>query len=150
ATVSHDFRTPLAVIHTSSELLRRYAEKLDLVGRSNHLTRMHDQARYMTDLVNHVLNFRKARMGGTEYQPDTLDLLKFCRELYEQIQVQATPKHRFLFSSEGELDAALMDTHILQRILMNLLSNAIKYSPDGGEVRFDITREGDDVVFRVA
>jgi len=150
ATVSHDFRTPLAVILTSSELLRRYAEKLDLERRINHLTRIHDQARYMTELVNDVLNFSKARMGRLEYQPETLDLLKFCRELYEQIQVQATPKHRFLFSSEGELDAALMDTHILQRILMNLLSNAIKYSPDGGEVRFDITREGDDVVFRVA
>ena len=43
-----------------------------------------------------------------------------------------------------------MDMHSLQRVLMNLLSNAIKYSPYGGEVRFEVRRDGDRVQFLVS
>lgn len=149
ATVSHDFRAPLAVILSSSELLKLYEEKLNSEKRLNHLTRIHDQARYMTALLDDVLSFSKARAGRFAYDPVTMNLIPFCREIFEQMQDNGTPEHRFVFASQGDLHAALMDTQILRRVFTNLLSNAIKYSPQGGEVRFEVRRDGENVIFMV-
>lgn len=150
ATVSHDFRTPLTVIVTSSDMLIRYQGRLPAERMTEHLTRIGEQARYMTDLLDDVLQFSKARAGKLEVHPSAIQLEQYCKTLFEQFQVNGKPEHRFLFSASGQLNDAFIDEKILQRVLVNLISNAIKYSPDGGEIRFDLFREGENVVFRIS
>jgi signal transduction histidine kinase len=150
ATISHDFRTPLAVIVTSTEILDRYQDRLSAERKQEHLERIRDQAQYMTALLNDVLAFDKARAGKVDFNPTQFDLGDFCQSLFEQLQTGAKPEHSFIFSTDGELNEALMDERILQRVFTNLLSNAIKYSPDGGEIKFDIRRDGKEVEFQIS
>jgi signal transduction histidine kinase len=149
ATISHDFRTPLAVIMSSDDILRKYEGRLDESQRVKHLVQIYDQAKYMVDLLNDVLSLSKARAGKTSFDPVRINVEVFAQELFEQIQIQATADHTFSFVGEGDLAGAFMDTHSLQRVLLNLLSNAVKYSPQGGEVRFEVRRLGDMVQFVV-
>ncbi|MDX1993728.1 MAG: ATP-binding protein [bacterium] len=150
ATVSHDFRTPLAVIQSSSEMLLRYREKFTPEKRDHHSTVILDQVRYMTSLLDDVLLLSRAKAGKLEYKPVSLNLDTYCQALFEKIQGSTTPAHRFRYVRQGDLQDALIDEKALQRVLANLLSNAIKYSPQGGEVRLELQREGDNVVFTIA
>ena len=150
ATVSHDFRTPLSVIVTTTDLLERYEERINRHKRIEHLQNIRDQAHYMTELLDDVLLLSKAHANRLEFNPETIRLVTFCQDLFDRVQTQASNQHRFVFEIQGELDSALMDKHILQRIFTNILSNAIKYSPQGGEIRFVVRREGDRVKFHIS
>ncbi|MAS36968.1 MAG: hypothetical protein CL610_23390 [Anaerolineaceae bacterium] len=150
AMVSHDFRSPLAVILTSSDMMQRYEGRLQREQRLEHLSRIHQQAEYMALLLEDVLSLSKAQAGRIDYQPEQIDLKKLCQQIFEQAQLNATEQHQFTFSTLGALDAAHLDSRVLQRILINLLSNAVKYSPAGGQVMFEIERQDDIVRFRIS
>ena len=71
ATISHDFRTPLAVIMSSDDILRRYEERLDANQRLKHLVQIYDQASYMVALLNDVLSLSKSRAGKIQFEPNS-------------------------------------------------------------------------------
>lgn len=138
---SHEFRTPLATILSSSELLEHYSHKWTAEKQLSHLVRIQDAVKHMTELLNDVLLIGKAEAGRLEFDPVPLALTEFCQSIVEEIQI-TTCKHTVDFQVKGEERAAQLDPKLLRQILNNLLSNAVKYSPDGGTVHFDLTYEG--------
>jgi PAS domain S-box-containing protein len=150
SVVSHEFRTPLTVIMASAELMLNYFERMPPERRINHLNVILDQARFMAGLLEDVLTINKARAGRLEFNPVPIDLAAFFQETLERIRGVDNDKHQFVFTSEGDLSTVPVDIKLLQHILVNLLSNAVKYSPDGGEVRLDVARQADEIVFRVS
>jgi PAS domain S-box-containing protein len=148
--VSHEFRTPLTVIMASAELILNYAEKMPPERRTNHLTVVLEQARFMTELLEDVLTINKARAGRLDFNPTPIDLAAFIQETLERIRGVDKGIHQFVFAQEGDLSAVPVDVKLLQHILVNLLSNAVKYSPDGGEVRLDVARQNGEIVLKVS
>jgi PAS domain S-box-containing protein len=148
--VSHEFRTPLTVIMASAELMLNYFEKMPSERRLKHINVILEQSQFMAGLLEDVLTINKARAGRLEFNPVPIDLAAFFQETLERIRGVDNNKHQFVFTSEGNLSHVPMDIKLLQHILVNLLSNAVKYSPDGGEVRLDVMRQGDEIVFRVS
>ncbi|MBE9079364.1 PAS domain S-box protein [Romeria aff. gracilis LEGE 07310] len=149
---SHEFRTPLATILSSSELLEHYSHKWTVEKQLSHLVRIQDAVKHMTELLNDVLLIGKAEAGRLEFDPAPLALTEFCQTIVEEIQI-TTSKHIVNLQVHGEEQSAQLDPKLLRQILNNLLSNAVKYSPDGGTVHFDLTYEtgleNAEVVFRV-
>jgi PAS domain S-box-containing protein len=150
ATVSHDFRTPLAVIMTSSDMLIRYQDRIPIQRQLDQVHSILNQAKFMTNLLDDVLFFSKAKAGKLDFNPTNLKLDQYCHSLFNQLQMNGSPAQQFHFAASGDLHDAVMDEKILQRVLVNLISNAIKYSPQGGEVRFEVRREGNEVLFTVS
>ncbi|MBZ0280862.1 MAG: HAMP domain-containing histidine kinase [Anaerolineae bacterium] len=148
ATVSHDFRTPLTVILTSSEILENYYERLTPDRRKEQLGRIRQQVFYMKELLDDVLILSKDRLQ-VDFKPSPLTLDQFCKGLFETIRLTNGGKHRFIFRSEGEFDSLPMDEKLLQRILVNLLTNAVKYSPNGGDVCLELSREDNTVLLQI-
>jgi len=145
---SHEFRTPLATILSSTELLEHYSHKWGEEKKLNHLQRIQAAVKHMTELLNDVLVIGKAEAGKLEFQPTPLDLAQFCRKLVEEMQLTAGT-HTIAFRTLGLCTTACMDEKLLRHILSNLLSNAIKYSPQGGTVHFDLVCEQGKAVFRI-
>jgi PAS domain S-box-containing protein len=150
SVVSHEFRTPLSVIISSGELVHNYSDRMPLERQLKHVEVVLAQAHFMTDLLDDVLTINKARAGKLEFNPAPLNLIAFVEETLERIEVLDQGKHQFAFTHEGDLSAVRMDVKLLQHILVNLLSNAVKYSPDGGDVYFEVKRQNGEVVFRVS
>ncbi|HEY9829408.1 MAG TPA: PAS domain S-box protein, partial [Stenomitos sp.] len=136
--VSHEFRTPLTTIQSSAELLERYNHKLSQEKKHNHYRRIQNAVQRMTQLLEDVLMIGKAEAGKLKFMPSSMDLIAFCRDLVESLQMSAKPQHQLNFVVIGEGHDAQMDDKLLGHILTNLLTNAIKYSPDGGNVQFDL------------
>ena len=152
---SHEFRTPLAVIGSSTELLQHYDQKLDATKKLKHFGRIQSSIKHMTALLEDVLTISKVEADKIEFNPVTIDVIEFCHDLLEELH-QSKTEFQILFAIDG-LDnsrettsfSAQLDPKLLKQILTNLLTNAIKYSPIDSKVYFDLNFERDAICFRV-
>ncbi|NEP02963.1 MAG: PAS domain S-box protein [Symploca sp. SIO2E9] len=147
--VSHEFRTPLTTILSSSELLQRYNHKLSDEKKFNHHYRIRSAVLLMTQLLDEVLTIGKAEAGQLRCEPALMDLVAFCTEVVESMQIGAKNQQELLLRVIGEPKEVQMDERLLRHILTNLLSNAMKYSPEGKKIQFDLSYDYSEVVFRI-
>ncbi|HEY9798199.1 MAG TPA: PAS domain-containing sensor histidine kinase, partial [Leptolyngbyaceae cyanobacterium] len=148
-TISHEYRTPLTTIQSSAEILENYNDRLSPEKKLLHLQRIQTSVKHMTKLVNDVLFIGKAEADKLEFNPISLDLEQFCRELVEEMHSDARRQTTIFLNSRGNCTNACLDEKLLRQILSNLLSNAIKYSPQGATVRFDLECLDEIVQFRI-
>jgi signal transduction histidine kinase len=97
-----------------------------------------------------VLVIGRADMNKLEKHPARLDMGKYCRDLCDTVQPTLGKRHELQVKIADDFGDAFVDVKLLNHILTNLLSNAVKYSPEGGTVMFEATREGGDAIFVVA
>jgi len=148
--VSHEFRTPLTAIMSSAELIQRYYDHLPRERHFHHLGEILSQSNFMVNLLDDVLTVNKSRAGWMEFKPVSMDLAAFCNSVVERLRAQDKEKHQFIVHIDGDLSQVVMDARLLRHIVVNLLTNAVKYSAEGGEIKLDILRQGEDVVLRVS
>lgn len=146
---SHEFRTPLSTILSSSELLEHYADKLTPEDRAEILHSIQMAVKRMTSLLEDVLVIGRVEAGKMEFKPAPLDLGKFCNALSAEFKLHLSANQRLEFRSLAEFSDARADEKLLRHILGNLLSNAIKYSPAGGEIAFNLSSADGMALFEV-
>jgi PAS domain S-box-containing protein len=149
STTSHEFRTPLSTILSSSELLEHYSATWPENRRLQHLHRIQIAVGSMVQLLDDVLIIGRADAGRLEFKPATLDVVQFCHDLVEEMQLGIGAHHVITFSHQGECAEGYMDEKLLRQILSNLLSNAIKYSRQGSAVRLELVCQEGKATFRV-
>ncbi|MBZ0281343.1 MAG: PAS domain-containing sensor histidine kinase [Anaerolineae bacterium] len=149
STLSHDFRTPLAIILSAKESLHWYHDRLTPDRRLEHLHNIDQQVHYINHLLDDVLTIGKARAGKLAFAPEPMDLMTFCKEMVGQVQAIDKDQHEFIFSSRGDLSNVSADPQLLQHILINLLTNAAKYSPPGTYIEIKLSREAESVLIEV-
>jgi PAS domain S-box-containing protein len=147
---SHEFRTPLTTILSSAEMLEYYGSSWTEERKLEHLRRIQLGVKYMTVLLDDILIIGKADAGKLEFAPRPLDVLKYCRDLTEELNLADGGKHALVLECDAEAITASVDETLLRHILSNLLSNAFKYSPPGSTVRFELLGHDNRVVFRIA
>lgn len=149
ALVSHEFRTPLNVIVTSSDILARYLDRLPAGERDEHLASIGKSAKRMSHMMEDVLLLGQFESGRQKFQPEELHLAAWCRRFTDEMQ-SATGARCPIELSLGEFEPVVRaDESILRHVLANLVSNAAKYSPPGEPVKISVAREGADAVFRI-
>jgi signal transduction histidine kinase len=148
AMVSHEFRTPLAVIQSSTDLLRRYADRMPDEKRQAALAQITTQVSELVALLDDILMLGRADAIGLAYQPERTDFAVYVATLVQQAQ-QTTTEHELRLNVQGEPRLIEIDLALMHQALTNLLSNAIKYSPDGGTITIDVHFQPDTVLLRV-
>lgn len=151
---SHEFRTPLAIIGSSTGILELYYQRLSDDKRQQHLQRIHRSVKHMTELLDDVLLVNRADAERLAFQPHLGNLRDFCRQLAAEIQLGAREQSIVFECGDSGLPQELdwdgvFDPKLLRQILTNLLSNALKYSPSAGAVRFTLTAQEDQAVFTI-
>ncbi|MCC7486955.1 MAG: PAS domain-containing sensor histidine kinase [Burkholderiales bacterium] len=136
---SHEFRTPLATILSSAELLEQYSARLPPREREDLFRSIRTAVERMTRMLDNVLTIGKAEANMLQFSPVPTDLAKFCGRLADEIRLAAGDRHAVEFSCEGADAPVLVDEKLLRHALTNLLSNAVKYSPGGGRVEFRVS-----------
>ena len=147
--VTHEIRTPLEIILSSSDILLRYLDRLQPERRTAHLLGIKSAVQRMNALMADVLLFSRAEAGRMEFNPSALALDTFCKQVVDEIKSATSRRCPIQLTLDGVIEPARADENLLRHILTNLLSNAIKYSPAGSPVEFAVTRAGGDAVFTV-
>ncbi|WP_375515417.1 ATP-binding protein [uncultured Nostoc sp.] len=146
---SHEFRTPLATIHSSAELLEYYRHLWSDERQQTHLRRIQTSVMHITQLLNDVLVLSQDETGKLEFNPTPLNLVEFCRDLLEELEQSDRSQHAIAFSSECQSTKAYLDAKLLRQILTNLFSNCLKYSPIGSTVKFSVSTANDQAIFQI-
>ncbi len=146
---SHEFRTPMTTIRTSVELLQKFDRELTEQKRDDYFERIKAAISQIIHLLDEILLLGSGEAGGLRYQPEPLDLEKFCADLTENLRFSHSQHCTITAEYEGDCSNAVMDAALLWHILTNLLSNAIKYSPSGGNIRFSLLCQSGTATFQV-
>ncbi|NJN63030.1 MAG: PAS domain-containing protein [Coleofasciculaceae cyanobacterium RL_1_1] len=136
---SHEFRTPLAIIQSSAQLLERY--ELEATEKQEQFKQINTSIVHMSQLLKDVLTLGKAEAGKLEFDPEPLPIRTFCNILVPQLQTVLGQTHRIAMMIDDQIDdttTANLDAKLLRQMLTNLLSNAIKYSPNADIVELNI------------
>lgn len=136
--VSHEFRTPLGVIHSSAEILERYLDKLPLSEREEHLKAIQNHAWRMASLLEEVLVFGRVEAGKLECRPVPFDLADGCRRWTQEMMRATDSRCPIQLTLNPLPGTATGDPDLVRHIVTNLLSNAVKYSAAGETVEFTV------------
>jgi signal transduction histidine kinase len=149
ANVSHELKTPLA-------LIRLFAETLDL-GRVSSPERAREYYRVinkesnrLTQLINNILDFSRIEAGRKQYRFATVDV---CRVVDEVLEAYRYPIEQQDFKLEvvfaEDVPEVQADAEALSQALLNLLNNAIKYSRDEKHIKVEVSAKDDRVLVSV-
>ncbi len=147
--ISHEFRTPLTVILSSTQLLQHYSHKLSDSRKQKSFQQIETAIKRLTQLLEDVLVINKAEAENLELTPAPINLENFCHQLITEMQLTDGNKHQILFTHTGECFDAVMDEKVLSHILTNLLSNALKYSPDSKDIEFELSCQNQQATFKI-
>jgi len=149
SSVSHDLKTPLALIQLFAETLE--LGRLKNTDRAQEYYRIiNSEARKLTRLINNLLDFSKIEAGLRSYKKEPVNLTDLTRGVLESLHSQFQHNQ---FTVNARLDGdvpVLIDREAAVQAIENLISNAMKYSPDHREITVDVDRDGGFGVVRVA
>ena len=145
---SHEFRTPLSTILTSTSLLKRYNEVPEPGKRLKHLNRIHTSVQNLTSILNDFLSLDKLEEGRVQPKSAPFDVTRVLHDVVEEMEGLAKSNQRMLLncSANCTLNA---DEHMMRNVLINLLSNAIKYSPEAAEIAIQCEEVGDQLYISI-
>lgn len=127
---SHEFRSPIATIQTSIDLLRMVGNKLEekhLRVVEKHTRRVDAQIKRLTDILDEVLLLGKIESDAMEFNPSQLsvqDVVRDINDTYKDIE----DERELIIHPPKENGSFWADPILLRVILQNLVSNAFKYS----------------------
>jgi PAS domain S-box-containing protein len=148
AIVSHDLRNPLNTISMCVSLLEhpmakeRHDAQLDVVRRA---------VARMTRLINDLLDVNLIAAGRLTMAPETVEAGALIDEARAALDLQAAQQGRALDWRCEEPELALRaDPARIVQVLVNLVGNALKFTPAGGRVSVEVSRDGDTALFCVS
>ncbi|MBD2337075.1 hybrid sensor histidine kinase/response regulator [Calothrix sp. FACHB-156] len=153
STASHEFRTPLTIIASSTEYLAAYSYRVSQEKQQQHLERIDKAIKHMTQLLDDVLMLNITDLDQWELNLEQVDVVRFCHDLIEHLAANIC-EHRIVFvaSQNNSMLAtfpARIDQKIIRLILTNLINNALKYSPQDSMINFYLTVIDSEIILQI-
>jgi signal transduction histidine kinase len=149
-TISHEFRTPLSLIVTATDLLDRYIDHLDVEQRRERFKAIRVQVKRLSDMLDDITFVVQGTLHHMMAHPAHIKLEAYCRSIVDEIQLSIGKDHHIVFTTDGQLGTGIADKALIIRILSNLLSNAVKYSPEGSTIMVRLNLRDGDAVLEVS
>jgi PAS domain S-box-containing protein len=143
---SHEFRTPLSTILSSTTLIEKYLLTEEQPKRDKHINRIKNAVNGLTEILNDFLSIGRLEEGKVSVRPTDLDVKELLEEVIAEMQAISRPGQTLRLSFEGEIQMQI-DKQIFRNVLINLLSNAIKFSAD--EALIEVVAKHDEEMLEV-
>jgi signal transduction histidine kinase len=140
--ISHEFRTPLAAILSSTEILERYSDRMEAEQRENFYATIKDQVAQLTSIITDVLTLSRLASGQIKLLPTPMDVLALCRDIVAETDAGRGMIRMNRADDESGIGSYVaVDMDGVKAIMRHLLSNAVQYSPDDTPVEVMLTVE---------
>jgi signal transduction histidine kinase len=140
--VSHELKTPVALIKGYVSTLRREDASWDPAIVQDSLAVIEEEADRLTELIENLLDATRLQAGVLSINQADVSLPELSKRIAERLRTQ-TSIHEIRVDFPPDFPIILGDEDRLAQVLSNLISNAIKYSPSGGIIRIsgEVRRE---------
>jgi signal transduction histidine kinase len=145
---SHELKTPLTSILTSTSILEEYNEGQFAEQRTKHLNRINASSQQLIGIVNDFLSSEKLDQGKTEMLYELFDVKQFATCVIEQMESSLKNGQTIRYTHHGDTEIVLVK-NILHNILLNLLSNASKYSCNDQPIDLNIEITHNEITIEV-
>ncbi len=149
ANVSHELKTPLALIRMFAEMLQtgRVASE---EKRREYLDIVVSESERLTALIENVLDFARVEKGRQSYDFAKGNVGSAVTNSCTLYRVRAEREGRPIRASiEADLPDTWFDERAIQLAVMNLIDNALKYAHGADHIDVTLAREGTSLVVRV-
>ena len=148
ASISHDLRTPLAVMAGASSSLAERGERLSGEERRALATSIFDQSRELSERVAKVLQMTRLEAGSMTVTRDWASVAEIADSALRRLR-ERLGAHRVVVEVPNDLPLVRVDAALIEQALDNLLENAAKHTPAGTVVRVRAMRDGRELVVSV-
>jgi signal transduction histidine kinase len=149
SAVSHEFKTPLAIIQVAAETLagRRYE---GAAQRERFFAMIANELARLERLVQKILQFNQMESGRVAVQLQVLDLAELLRKNLDTFRLQAQLEEvRLHCHQQPGAYPVLLDADQLRHVLDNVLDNAFKYRGHSKEIAVELSRQGSQALLQV-
>jgi two-component system sensor histidine kinase KdpD len=148
ASISHDLRTPLAVISGASSSLAERGEQLPANERRALARSIFEQSQEMTELVGNVLEMTRLEGGAIALNRDWHAMSEIVGSVLRRMESRLE-SHPVEVDLPMTLPLVRVDAARIEQVLVNLLENAAKHTPPGTRVRVRVDREPERLLVSV-
>ena len=147
ANVSHELKTPLAVMGNYATMLQRPGITED--EKNEYAKAISEAARKLAQLITNILKLNKLENQQIFPQPKEFDLGEQLCECLLGFEDAWEAKHLEIETDIEDDVRIKSDPELLSLVWNNLISNAVKFTPDGGTIGLSLKTEGDSVIVQV-
>ena len=145
--VSHEFRTPLAIIDGAAQRLERRPERITAERVLPVTRKIRTSILRLTELMESVLSVARMEEGRIRFEPAAVDLRAMITEICQNY-AEINTVHQIDIDIDALPESYHGDVKLLRQAVSNLVSNALKYSPESTRVlvRGDVASNGGIVI----
>ncbi|HTX05243.1 MAG TPA: sensor histidine kinase KdpD [Steroidobacteraceae bacterium] len=144
ASISHDLRTPLAVMAGAASTLAERGATLAEQSKAELARSIEVKAREMSDLVSNVLDLMRFQSGQVVLRRDWQPLEDLVGAALERLK-ERLQDHPVELRLPADLPPVYVDAGLVVQLFGNLFDNIAKYTPPGTRSWVSATQEGDSV-----
>ena len=143
ATASHEFKTPLTTIRTSTNLLKNYIELGQIESCEKHFQKIIRNVENLNHILKRFLSLEEINQGTHKPVLVEINLINLLEEVKESFA--NTLKIGQQINLNLQAKSMISDPVILTNILNNLISNSIKYSPENTTIFIQSAYVGNEI-----
>jgi PAS domain S-box-containing protein len=147
--VSHEFKTPLSGILTSTILLSKYKLTEQQEKREKHIKTITDKVQYLNKILNDFLSVEKLEKGKINYNFTTFKLSKVLNEVIYNANMLLKDGQQINYPDNIDEVSLYQDEKIIELVLSNLIYNAIKYSSENTIIDVSISQNEGNTIFKI-
>ena len=147
AGVSHDIRTPLAIVLGNAEMIAATTESEEIKNRA---LRIEKQGLRLRRLVENLNLFSKLSFGYGNLEKEKIQVSRFLRKTITEMRNQTEDERvQFTLDIEEDLQGLVLgfNENLMERALMNLLNNAVQHNPEGCEITVKLYQDEKSHIF---
>lgn len=144
ASISHDLRTPLAVMAGASSSLAEHGEQMPPAERTGLAQSIYSQARDMAEQVEKVLQMTRLELGDIELQRDWSSIAEIAGTVLNRLKIRLQ-QHPVAVEIPDDLPLVRVDAPLIAQVFANLLENAARHTPPDTLVHVRARRAGAEI-----
>jgi len=148
ASISHDLRTPLAVMAGASSSLAEGGERLSPAERVALAHSIYDEARDMSELVTKILQMTRLETGALKLERDWVSIPEIAGSVLSRLKTRLAG-HRVVVDFPADLPLVRADATLIDQALTNLVDNAARHTPAATVVQVRARRRDNELVVSV-
>ncbi len=145
--ISHEFRTPLAIIRTSTEILTRYSDRLNDEKKELYQKRIDQQFKLIEKHLSDIGMVLKTDYQAISNAKEETSILYLCQLAIQDAQNQTNSYDRVCLEINSLSDAIWIEKRIFLEVVTNLLSNALKFSE--APIKFNVTVKNNMLIVQI-
>lgn len=134
ASISHDLRTPLAVLTGASSSLLEAGDRMSADERTALVSSIYERAREMSDQMEKILQMTRIESGVIKLDKDWTAIAEVAAAALDRVAGKLA-KHYLVVDIPEDLPLVRADAALIEQVLLNLLENAARHTPAGTVVQ---------------